>query len=83
MPPSLSALRYYGDKCGKIKFSSETTERADNPDWVEPTPAPTAYPLSFSFGYGSESERRALAEEAAFETELASSPEGHEADDEL
>ena len=54
---------------------------AGNPDWVEPTPAPTAYPLSFSFGYGSESERRALVEEAAFETELASSPEEDEAPD--
>ena len=63
-----------------MKFSSTTTERAGNPDWVEPTPAPTAYPLSFSFGYGSESERRALTEEAAFETELASQDEH---DDEL
>ena len=64
-----------------MKFSSTTSERAENPDWVEPTPAPTAYPLSFSFGYGSESERRALTEEAAFETELASSPEEDEGPD--
>ena len=66
-----------------MKFSSKTTESAGNTDWVEPTPAPTAYPLSFSFGYGSESERRALAEEAAFETELASSPEEDVADDKV
>ena len=63
-----------------MKFSSKTTERAGNTDWVEPTPAPTAYPRSFSFGYGSESERRTLTEEAAFETELASRDEH---DDEL
>ena len=63
-----------------MKFAAAPTKRAGNPDWVEPTPAPTAYPLSFSFGYGSESERRALTEEAAFETELASQDEH---DDEL
>ena len=73
-PPLLSsAFRYYGDNCGKMKFAAAPTKRAGNPDWVDPTPEPTAFPLSFSFGYGSG--RRALAEEAAFEHELESSPE--------
>ena len=54
-----------------MKFAAATTKRAGNPDWVDPTP--TAYPASFSFGYGSA--RRALAEEAAFEHELESSPD--------
>ena len=53
-----------------MKFAAATTKRAGNPDWVDPTP--TAYPASFSFGYGSA--RRALAEEDAFESKLASSP---------
>ena len=34
-----------------MKFAAATTKRAGNPDWVDPTP--TAYPASFSFGYGS------------------------------